>query len=693
MTKPKRFQKIISLLIVFVLFAIMVSGCSLFTRDVGYYNNMVVASVGSDIKITKLQLIQAYNSFGYQYEQNGMSKKDAMQETLKTIIDREIVVQISIDNFSTFPNKTNDDDLKAYEDSLRGKSGMQGLYYQALNDDEKASVRKSVFDAMDASLKSLVSTVRTERGQTDTTSSADTSTDSASSDTPANAYTPYSPYILRNANNTSFSLDISKYATREPYYIPDPSGALNADGSPKMICIVPDTWTPKVRAGATAEQKISEITDPTEKAIAEEAYTRLIRNLRNNEKGLKFSNNEDSDVLARAIDTLIEGYSKDTLYGRLQQCFDQGISKPIDRSSPHFANLVKQYGGDEEQAYYAAVAESGSDISPLVNQVVQYYKDQTLTQINSYQKGLETDASLGSKVISGLADIYWLPNSIIDNYFTVSHILIGYSDAQTAEITKKKDEVASGKMSADAYQAWLDSLVVTAKEHDADGKETGVTKTAQEVLDELNSKLTPLNEANAQSRINTFRDYIYKYNTDPGMLNNEFEYVMGVNDSQMVQQFTDASRVLYGYKKVQQTDINGPVLDSNNKPVYNWVKDSTKTPVRSAMSQLVMTDYGAHIIMYTRPLRDFISTSTSLTNNNYEQYLYGTENSYGTLFNGAPTPAKTYFDSIADKLTKPAYTSYEQSIIATYKQQKSDDGKDSLLHIVTTYIGNYKDLF
>lgn len=668
----KKIRKSVCLIIAFVFCALAVSGCALFERDIEYYNNMVVARVGQNIKITKKELITAYNNFGYQYVQNnGYSKKKALEETLDLLIDREIVIELSIQNFSDFKGVTAENREK-HINSLRGKSGMDGLFYQALNDDEKAEARKSAFESMNSNLKVIEKKVREERKQSDP-SAEDTAGDDSASES-ENVFNKYEAYIQRSAGNTVFSIDVSKYASQKVYFITDTDPASSTFG--EKICTVPMKWTPKVRAEGTG--------DAREKAVADETYARFVRDLRNSEKGLTFKKDKDSDVVEREVGRLIEGYSKNILYERLKACFEQGISKPIDRTSDEFAELAERLGGTE-QAYMESLPDQSAWVNQLVNQAVDYYKAQVKTQINRYKKGLETDESLGSKVMEGLADVYWLPESIINNYFTVSHILIGYSEEQTALIAKKKEEVKAGKLSAAAFQNWLDTLDVTGIERDENGKETGNKQSAAAVLAELNGRLNTLSESNAAQRISTFREYIYKYNTDPGMFNPEFEYVMGVNDSKMVEQFTDASRELYGYEKKYKV-VNGETTKE-----FEWKK--TSTPIKSAMSGIVMTEYGAHIIMYTRPLSDFIYTSTVETDYyGYQKYLFAPLTSYGDSF-GGQVAAKTYFDSIVDKLNKPAYEKYEKSIISTFKQKKAGSGQNAkTVNKVTVYKGNYKDL-
>ena len=605
--------------------------------------------------------------------------------TLDLLIDREIIVELSISNFSNFYTKDitglSDAERAQFEvtgvartqliKELRAKTGQEGLFYQALSKNEQGEAIKSVVDAMDANLKTLVDKVREERKQ------ADKITEGVVNDGEAathDIFTPYERQIIRETNNTVFKVDLSAYEVQKDYS--DDMREWVENGN---------EWMPKVRNDE----------DKREKLIADEGLARLVRNLKNAEKGLKFSKNENKDIIQREVDRYIDSYAKNILIRRFRECFMQGIDKPIDRTDDAFKLLVEQFGS-EDLAYREAVSRKSEDqasrVDILEKQAVAYYQDQVRAQVDRYKKGLSTNESLGGQVIESLEDVYWLPESIIDDYFTVSHILISYSDAQNAEITQMKEDIRVEAKTVEDYAKLLERLEseVSGVMRNEKGEEVGSAKSASVILDELNDALEGLSQENAQKRIETFREFIYKYNTDPGMVNPEFEYVMGINNSKMVEPFTDAARELYGYEKKQVFESGQPVL-SDGKPTYEWKERSDFTPIKSSVSGLVMTDYGAHIIMYTRPLKDFINTSMEGTVNNYQKFLFAQQTSYGDYYLGDYVPSETYFDCIVEKLNKPAYENHEKSLLITYKQRKDADEK--LVNPIKKYKGNYKDLF
>lgn len=74
------------------------AGCASFSIDKFKYYNEVLAKV-DDTKITRFDLLNAYNSYGNSYyvQQMGQSESQALQSTLDLLIDRELMYQYALD--------------------------------------------------------------------------------------------------------------------------------------------------------------------------------------------------------------------------------------------------------------------------------------------------------------------------------------------------------------------------------------------------------------------------------------------------------------------------------------------------------------------------------------------------------------------------------------------------------------------
>lgn len=75
------------------------AGCASFSIDKVKYYNEVLAKV-DETKITRFDLLNAYNSYGKSYysQQAGQSESKALESTLNLLIDRELLYQYALDN-------------------------------------------------------------------------------------------------------------------------------------------------------------------------------------------------------------------------------------------------------------------------------------------------------------------------------------------------------------------------------------------------------------------------------------------------------------------------------------------------------------------------------------------------------------------------------------------------------------------
>ncbi len=129
-------KKILSLLLVFMMCISALAGCSLWGRNEESYFEATVATItyqnGDVEKISKRELITAFNSYGYNYVQNyGMSMEEAVKTTLESIIEKYLTI---------------------YDVKETYKKNGEELF----NDREKSYLWDSTFDAIYSNLKSYI---------------------------------------------------------------------------------------------------------------------------------------------------------------------------------------------------------------------------------------------------------------------------------------------------------------------------------------------------------------------------------------------------------------------------------------------------------------------------------------------------------------------------------------------------------
>ena len=90
-------KKLTGIIICFALaFSCLLSGCSLFPRNLNAYLNKSVCTLtytdGKTEEITTESFIGAFNSYGYSLVQNGTSYEDAREQTMDVLINRYVLL-------------------------------------------------------------------------------------------------------------------------------------------------------------------------------------------------------------------------------------------------------------------------------------------------------------------------------------------------------------------------------------------------------------------------------------------------------------------------------------------------------------------------------------------------------------------------------------------------------------------------
>ncbi len=97
----KKFSALLICLL--MLITCSLAGCATFSvNKVKYYNEVLV--IIDETKITRYDLLSAYNSYGYQYfmQQQGQSEQEALNSTLDLLVDRELIYKHALDNDSLY---------------------------------------------------------------------------------------------------------------------------------------------------------------------------------------------------------------------------------------------------------------------------------------------------------------------------------------------------------------------------------------------------------------------------------------------------------------------------------------------------------------------------------------------------------------------------------------------------------------
>lgn len=359
--------------------------------------------------------------------------------------------------------------------------------------------------------------------------------------------------------------------------------------------------------------------------LKKESLNLYIRNLKRNEEGLKLST-DNASVFKREVERIYNIYEENLYIEKLD-------------------NLYKYNDADGIEGDYESRV--------TVSQVLDVYKALASESNTLYNANKTT---YNKDMLENFSNVNYV---IDDNYFFVSHILLKFTAEQETLYKNLTSKYESGEITPAQYKAQLDDLYnsVGAIERDADGKTVMVDDGNGNMIEKrtnVNTFLTKLNNDMAnitgtnveQRKADLFNEYVYKHNEDPGIMNTDYCYVIGEEDSKMVETFTDASRELAE---------NGEV---------------------GAISGIVRSTYGIHIIFYagrvTNPFQIPSNTEFILD----EEDIFKLTETRLSMFN-----TKTLFDKIYETLVSDNFEAFKAMELNTLKENIE----------ITKHVSNYKN--
>lgn len=324
--------------------------------------------------------------------------------------------------------------------------------------------------------------------------------------------------------------------------------------------------------------------------VADEAYSRYIKELREYEETKGINTENDDDVLLNEIDRVYKLYEKDAYLTKVQTEYNKSLIKSIT------TEMVR----DE----YFRLVEENKGKYDVVKVGMDKYVDDMLNNAN---------------------DVYYHP--VTGEFFCVTHVLLKFSDEQEAELKEWKSLLEQKAILQSDYDAKMKELADDIKVTviNEDGNETGDVLSVTEAYNNIKASVDA--GSTLREKALNFNQYIYSYNLDPGIKNAEKDYVIGKKieedtetRSQMVESFTNASRDLYDAYLTdgQLGNISGLVLSEN----------------------------GYHIIMLTGVAENMVVSENAVEAcedlNNYYVNAHTTETYFHKIFDSLVSDNKNY---------------------------------------------------
>ncbi len=350
--------------------------------------------------------------------------------------------------------------------------------------------------------------------------------------------------------------------------------------------------------------------------VSDEALKRYIKDLKKNEEGRTFKGEDpysDNSVLIRAINNV---------YDQIEDNFY------LEKLKIHLV--------------------SGTNVT--TDMVLNKYKEELLAKYVKYSVG---GGDFSADILSSADAMYYVPQNCEGEFFYVSHFLVKFDAEEQAIVDDLKAQLDEGYINQQEYDMGVEAVVanMNANIYDDEGKKTEDEVLVKDLIASLNADMAGKSEA---EKAEVFRQYLYKYNEDTAFNNSEYAYVIGNNDSKMVESFTNAARELHS----PSVGVKGKIGD---------------------LSAIVPSEYGVHILMYAGEVENLFALNSSNANdfalNNADIKVL-----YDTLLNQCNN--KTVFDKIYDSVFKDSYSTFESAYLQSLK-------KDATIKV---YKKSYKDL-
>ncbi len=466
----------------------MFAGCSLIQLNPTKYYSQTVAQIVYDknnkVNFTMKDLLEAYNNYGYQLQQNdsSMSSEDALKQTAELMVQRYMLVK-----------------------EIKNQIGE-------LTPGEKNVLMRETYEHINTTLAELEDEIRVEWDRV--VNEDETEEDSSTEEEGPTEYQEYEPTVER------------------VYYEEEVNGVTKYKS--KLVRVEEEK---EPEDESDPGEFVQNITDAD---VSAEAWKRYIKTLQKNneELGIKLS---DEKAFEEEINRI---------YGILEE------NKYISKYQEHLTKNLE------------------IDSTSVVESYKQKYK-------RDYELYSNNESAYHTAMANDVSTVYYHPNSG-NEYVYVTHVLLGFSDETLAEIETLEKLYKSNSIEKSVYEAKLKQLqnieTTLIDYYDENGNKKQIS--AQLAYEEILNNVSKCDkDVKFELRAKEFNKYIYKYNTDQGILNRDFAYVVNLDtnvEDQMVKPFADEAR------RLQKEEGVG------------------------AMSEPILTDYGYHIILNLGPVTNVV---------------------------------------------------------------------------------------
>lgn len=653
-------KKVFSLVLCLVMCASVLAGCNLFGRDLETYYNTVVAQINYEYSIgaenfsyvediTKRDLINAYNSYGYSYTQNGYSQEDAVEMTLDSLINRSLMIteveryykeageellndaektylweetyEAIYDNFRTYYNEI----LGIEDDTASGDEETSGTIYEAY--DKQATLYTKQDGTLGIKKVDIVTNIRDSK------------------------------HVLKNEGGVVYDVE---YQDDEGNYI--------------FKDLIYDNILAYTKKGNTGSTNFRSALNEY-MSVVRENYSYL--DLDDEKTCFMFE-------LDRIYDILKDNY----MVEKYEQIYNRLASSGSTVTNVKVADVVKYYENNVVADYekYKSDAETfetdilSSSTSPnYINSSEAKYFNVAVIKI-AFEEGKKE--ALDTKLTNGM-DINEYYSELLKLYSSAN---VEIKDASTGEATGKTigaenllSQIKDALLKTRDYLDY-DTVINDTEKVNEILDMSGVSQSAVEEIKEetVRNYVERYNTEIAHEKAEAFLNYYYYYNDDTTYLNQDKLSVFGISNS---------GEVLYN-----ETYSSANVSDESMEDyeMYNEFQEAIKALYNDGnakvgdISNVVRGSDGVYILFYAGEVNNLFSGITedfSLTQKDVLKLANTTLNVFTD---------KTIFDQIYESLyVDSAYGEYEENSINRLKNSLTTGNDDGIVK----HVDKYKDLY
>ena len=663
-------KKVFSLVLCLVMCASVLAGCNLFSRDLETYYNTVVAqinyqySIGAENysyteDITKRDLINAYNSYGYNYTQNGYTQEQAVEMTLDTLINRSLMIT----------------EVERYYE----KAGEE-----LLNDAEKTYLWEETNEAIYDNFRSYYNDILgIEEGDS-----------SSSDDSNGTVYEAYEKqavlYTKADGTLGVKKVDVVTNVRDSKHVLKNSDGIAydveyqDANGDYIFKDLIYENilaYTRNTASGSGSTNFRSALNEYMN--VVRENYSYI--DLEDQETCFMFELDRIYNILKDNY--MVEKYEQ--IYNRLATSGSTVTNVSVADIVNYYENEViadyEQYISDSETFQTDILSQSTT--SYYINSSDASYFNVAVIKINLEDGALDT---LDAKLESGSIDVNEYYDELLKLYQTAN---VEIKDSTTGEATGRtigaENLLTQIKSSLSQTRNYLDYNTIMANESEVNRilDECGVdldvsgvlTEEEQDLVNEtVRNYVNSYNDEIAHEKAQAFLNYYYYYNDDTTYLNQDKLSVFGVSHS---------AEVLYNDI---YASANFSEEGRENYEMYNEFEEAIKALYNDGnakvgdISNVVRGSDGVYILFYAGEVTNLFSgidSNFSLTQRDVMKLANTTVNVFTD---------KTIFDQIYETLyVDSAYGDYEESSITRLKNSLTTGNDNGIVKMPD----KYDDLF